>query len=538
MRKCCRYIGCVVFAVVISASAARSQEQEHPQETQPDQQEQEQPQKPQPDQQQPQQPQQTQPDQNQPQQPLQPDQTQREQPIPAYKSPLASQADNGDTDANTPIQLLPDNSPLTGVQSLSLGVPRGRHSYWEPHAQFDLTVDTNPPETSRPGLTLWSSAAGGVDLYRYSGNSELIFQYLGGGTFSNNDNVGAGGVGGGGIGRVGVLQDANLTAQFTSRRWTLILLDQLRYSPENAFGGAGFAGISSPIGIGVGGGIGGIFGADQSILSAFGQRLTNTSVAQIDVLLSPRSSLTFVGAFTVLQFFDEALLNSTVASFQAGYNHKLNRTDSVGISYAFSAFRYINYAQAINVNRVFVSYDRRITGRLAFKISGGPEFAQFQTSISGSGVSGSGPTNELTWGLRAELLYALERTEIFANYRHGVGGGSGVLAGSIGDELGAGVSRQISRTLTGNLHVAFARNNGLAVQLQGFSSPASGVYDYLITGAQLTYKFNSSLHIFAIYGFQYQNSNTPFCSGTSCGRYYTRNLFTVGLAWRTRPKPF
>ncbi len=401
MGKLHRIAARVLFVIAISVPAARAQEQ----------------------QQQP-------PPSQEPEQPQQPDETQgREQPIPAYKSPLASQADNGDS-ANGPIQMLPDNSPLTGIQSLSLGVPLHRHSYWEPHAQIAATVDTNPPTNSRTGLTLWSSVAGGVDLYRYSGNSELSFQYLGGGIFSNNGSVGGGSVGGGNTRGIGILQDANLSADFTFRRWTLLLIDELRYSPENAFGGAGFEGISSPIGVG---GVGGTLGADQTILTGFGQRLTNSSDAQIDVLLSPRSSLTFAGGVSELYFFDEPLLNSVEFNFQAGYNYKLNRSDSIGISYVFSAFRYANFPQAININRALASYGKRITGRLAFKISAGPEFAQFQTSIS----SNSGLTNLLTWGLSAELHYALERTEISANYRHGVAGGSGVLAGARGDEVGA-----------------------------------------------------------------------------------------------------
>jgi hypothetical protein len=500
MKKCYQCVGWAVLAVVISASSARAQDQQQPQQTQPDQ-----------------------PQQTQPQQPQQPDQSGgEEQPIPAYKSPLASQADNGNTDANTPIQLLPDNAPLTGIQSLSLGVPLHRHSYWEPHAQFDATVDTNPPTNERSGLTLWSTIAGGVDLYRYSGNSEISFQYLGGGIFSNNDNAGGGG---------GILQDANLSVEFTSRRWSLILLDELRYSPENSFGGAGFEGISSPIG--VGGGLGGQIGADQTILSAFGQRLTNSSDAEVNYLLSPNSSLTLVGGVSLLNFFDEPLLNSTEFNFEAGYNHKLNRSDSIGISYQFSAFRYDNFPQAININRVLVSYGKKITGRFAFKLSAGPEFAQFQTSISGT----NGLTNEFTWSLYAEVLYALERTEIAANYRHGVVGGSGVLAGANGNELGAHVTHQISRTFTGSLNVGYARNSGLPIQLPGISS-APGTYDYWIAGAHLNHPIGRTLHVIVGYDAQYQNSNAPFCSGSNCGQSFFRNLFTVGLAWRTQPKAF
>src|SRR6202035_5915220 len=90
-------------------------------------------------------------------QPEQPDQTQRpeeqqgaQQPIPAYKSPLASQADNGDA-LGEPMQLGPDNRPLTGIQDLSLGVPLDRHSYWQPHAEIDLIGDSEPPESAGGG---------------------------------------------------------------------------------------------------------------------------------------------------------------------------------------------------------------------------------------------------------------------------------------------------------------------------------------------------------------------------------------------------
>src|SRR5580658_6441709 len=88
--------------------------------------------------------QQSPPDQSQ--QPQRPEQQQgAEQPIPAYKSPLASQADNGDT-ISGPTELGPDNRPLTGIQDLSLGVPLDRHSYWQPHAEVDFVGDSEPPE--------------------------------------------------------------------------------------------------------------------------------------------------------------------------------------------------------------------------------------------------------------------------------------------------------------------------------------------------------------------------------------------------------
>ena len=67
------------------------------------------------------------------------------------------------------------------------------------------------------------------------------------------------------------------------------------------------------------------------------------------------------------------------------------------------------------------------------------------------------------------------------------------------------------------------------VPLPGFSN-AGGTYDYLIVGAHLTHPIGRTFRIIVGYEAQYQNSNTPFCSGASCGRAYFRNLFTVGFS--------
>jgi hypothetical protein len=342
--------------------------------------------------------QQSPPDQSQ--QPQQPEQQQgAEQPIPAYKSPLASQADNGDN-LNGLTELGPDDRPLTGIQDLSLGVPLDRHSYWQPHAEVDFVGDSEPPESNVGGWTAWSTVIGGVDVHRYSGNSQLTFDYLGGGVFST----------GGGVGN-GIIQDANFDAQFTFRRWTLTLIDELRYTPELAFGNIGFGGISTTIGFP----IGLPFGGDQTILNAFGQRLTNTTAVQADVKLSHRSSLTFSGGYSELYFFDQDLLNSTEIYAQAGYNHQLTKLDSVGVSYVYNGFRYSNFAQSIDTHTVLLSYGRRVTGGLAFQIAAGPQYAMFATGLScGTTVTACGSTNELLWSLNTTLSYQLERTGFFA----------------------------------------------------------------------------------------------------------------------------
>ena len=90
------------------------------------------------------------------------------------------------------MQLAPDNRPLTGIQDLSLGVPLDRHSYWQPHAEVDLIGDSEPPESEGGGWTAWTTVSGASTYTDYSGNSELTFDYLGGGVFSTGGGTGNG----------------------------------------------------------------------------------------------------------------------------------------------------------------------------------------------------------------------------------------------------------------------------------------------------------------------------------------------------------
>src|ERR1700722_1903335 len=419
----------------------------------------------------------------QPQQPERRHQRGAHQPIPAYKSPLASQADNGEG-MSEPVQLGPDNRPLTGIQELSLGVPLDRHSYWQPHAEIDFTGDSEAPQSGGTGgWSTWTTVVGGVDLHRFSGQSELTFEYLGGGVFSNNGSAGN-----------GVLQDANFDAAFSFRRWTLTLIDELRYTPELAFGNVGFGGIASllPVQTSL------PFGDTQTILSALGQRLSNATGAQADLKLSRKSSLTFSGGYSELYFFDQDLLNSTAIYVQGGYNHQLGRTDTLGVSYVYNGIRYSNFSQSIDSHSGLLSYGRRITGRLAFQIAAGPQFAHFATGLScitGVGGSPCGSSSQLLWALNTSLNYQLQKTGISATYAHGVVGGSGVLAGAIGDSVLGTVSRQISRTFNGEADLGYSRNKGLAVAFANVPT-LNGTFDYWTVGGHLTHPWGRTLQLF------------------------------------------
>jgi hypothetical protein len=452
----------------------------------------------------------------------------QDQPIPAYHSPLASQADNADPNAPPP-QLLPDNTALTGPQDPSIGVPSTNHSYWTPHVDLAVTVDSEPPDgAGNSGLTTWTSLSGGVDLRWMSGRSDMTLGYIGGGIFSNDASSSS-----------GIVQDLNFVDRFNFRRWALTVIEQAAYTPETAFGSGGFPGISLP---GGSGGLGGLI-PGQTIITNEGQRFVNTSLGEVDVFLTPRSSLTFTGGYSLLHSFNENLLDYGDLIAQAGYNYQVTRKDTVGVSYVFSGFRYGNFDESINSNTLQLSYGRKITGRLAFRIGAGPEFATITTPVTpGTGVGTSGPptggsTSNLYWSLYTSLQYQMERTSLSATYSHGVSGGSGVFAGSLADTVTGSVARQLSRVSSGILNVGYSRNTELAVNGVAQTPLSNQPFDYWFTEVNYTRSWGRSLHMNVGYQLQYQNSNSSFCSGVGCGSSFVRNLITFGVGWRKAPIP-
>ena len=479
----------------------------------------------QPQSEQSQQPSQSQQPQDQPSQPS--------QPIQAYHSPLAILGGTGSE--TNPDGLTPDTNSLAGVLDFSLGFPNERRSFWQPYLTVNATVDSDPLGlTNHSGWAGYSTVLGGIELRKFSGISDLTLSYIGGGSFSNAGSVGD-----------FVTQQAGLAERISMHRLNLSFFDQFDYIPEAGFGYQGLSGSLLPEGGAIGLQNSFLFG--QSILTARGQRALNTSLGQADVLISPRSTLTVAGGYSFLQFFDNDLLNSSDIIFQAGYTRQFGPENALGAIYRFNGYRYGSLGQSINDNTVYLSYGRRLTGRLALRLAAGPEFAYFQLPINGatptSGTPTSGPSATMnqalvTYSLSTSLAYSLARTTLGLGFDRGVSDGSGVLAGAITDTVRATVAHQLARTFAGKLSFGYSHNNGLAVITP--STPASGAqsYDYWFGSVSLTHPFGRTADCFVSYQTQYQTSNSTFCIGPTCETSVTRQIISMGFSWRAHPEAF
>jgi hypothetical protein len=447
-------------------------------------------------------------------------QEQGEKPKPAARTnPLLFDTSGDQQDADQGMQSMqPDNRPLSGVQNPTLGTPEMRHSYWVPGIEYSNTIRSN--SLSPAANSAWNTTSfvsGDVSLLEAWSHSLLSANYSGGG-FSSTDPIQGN----------GQYHQLSTAFEVDQRRWQLLLVDQFSYLPQSAFGFGGTSGLAFP---GIMGtlavplpGLQSTYVPNQTILTANGPRYSNASAVQLTYSVSPRGSITLAGVYGTLRFIDSGNVNSDNEILNAGYNYAITRKDAVGWVYLFSAYRYPGNPQAIGDHVGQFVYGRKITGRLALKLAGGPEVTTFRLAIGGLKQKISGFGN-------AALTYALARSSVALSYTHGVSGGSGVFTGSTIDQANATWSRQLTRVWNGSVNFGYAKNRQI-LSVSGLTSPS---YDAWLAGAGLSRTLGRTADFSLAYQAQIQNSNVAICSNPNCGTNYTAHQIFLTFKWHTRP---
>jgi len=423
------------------------------------------------------------------------------------------QDDNGNQDPNA---LQPDNRPLTGIQTPTLGSQQLRHSYWVPGFQYGNLIQsrTLAVANSSPGWSSDNYLAGNLSVLSTWSRSQLALNYSGGGFLSTDKALGN-----------GYYHALGIIQSFTWGRWQVQFLDQFSYIPEALFGFGGAIRLGVP---GISGslapalpGLGANLVPNQSILTSIGTRYSNASAAQTTYALTPRSSITVAGSYGFLRFLEGGNIDSNETIANIGYDYGLTRKDTIGVFYRFTGYHFDGIPQAIGNQSVNLAYGRKMTGRLALQLSGGPEITAYRVPVNGN-------TSQILPYVSASLTYAVPRGQLSLGYTHGVSGGSGVLVGSNTDQLTIGGNHQIGRSWTFLGSLGYARNRSLATS----PSAAQSFGSWVVT-AGLTHPLGPNANLAFGYTALAQSENQVCIA--PCYANSTQHQISLGFQWNTRP---
>ena len=242
------------------------------------------------------------------------------------------------------------------------------------------------------------------------------------------------------------------------------------------------------------------------------------------------------GNFGLQRFSGGGLLDSDQGGIQVGYNYNLNPRDSLGIGYGLNLVRFpgsvassalASTASNLDSHNVQLAYGRRITGRLALRILGGPQINQISDPTLG-------PSTQATWTAQSSLIYRFRRAQVQASYAHSVNAGAGVLALAKTDQIQGFFTTRLTRTLSGSFRAGYAHNTNPQEAVGSPNPASSAAFNTEFVDARLERPLGHQATGFLTYTFQHQSSSVLQCGPELCGDL-SRHIGGVGFEWHMRP---
>jgi hypothetical protein len=421
-------------------------------------------------------------------------------------------------------EVVADTTPLAGAQNLTLGLPPSGHSFLLPSFGVSTQAQFNPYDSSQPnspGVIGSTYLTGRLALSKSSGRSALSLDYMTGASFSTDSNQGN-----------SVIQNLHFSDTIHWGRWSAMFGDQFSYTPQSPFGFGGLGSLNN-LGVGLGNGVGSNsdfrnnFLPGQSILIDGSPQISNAVIGEVDYALSHRASLTFAGSYGLLDFVDAGFQNSSNAAFQGGYNYLLDRKNSIAVFYRFSATMTSGLSQGIQAHSVQLSYARRITERLSFQISAGPQVDIFQSALVGPGTAAD-------WTLTGALNYQLRsrKNGMSISFDRFMTGGSGVLPGAKTDLVQGTLTHTFNGDWGGAVSVGYSRNE--AFQQTAPNATANSPQAWF-ANAQVSRHFVRYGRLFIAYNASGQSSLASICTLPACRVSSLSSSVSIGYNWGLRP---
>src|SRR5260370_14049513 len=430
------------------------------------------------------------------------------------QQPAKSADDNGDQNNRDQLPTPPvvagtsNDAPLTGASQPIIGLVASR-SYVVPSVFYFGQLDSNGYNSfGSSHFASINTLMGSLAVQKVGRTSQLNLGYLVGRSFSNQS------------GAFNSTTHEAVASELWSRgRWDGFIVDKLLYSSEAAYlGGAppfDVVGLDTVAGLANTGPVilRDSFLPGQGIFTAFGPRLSNSLVAQVNNHLTRRTFFTVVGDYNLLHFYSSTLnnlsvsspttgfnlINSSAAGFQAGLGYQRSRRVTFAVVYRFNDLWFGGLPLTILHNLVDCPCQPHFGWILLFQIGAGPEIS----FIHDPNAAGTTPVSSrrVSWTVDGLVNYELSRVlALTAAYNHFLIGGSGILFGAITDPASARLSRELSRVWRLNVTASYAHNRKL---IPLFSTtvitPANATFDSVYGGFEMPRPVRRHSHVFFTY---------------------------------------
>jgi hypothetical protein len=413
-------------------------------------------------------------------------------------------------------QVTPDQNTLAGAEYFGLGSLSHAHSIFDPSLSFSQMGESYggaPGQSSLGSVTL---LGGGLNFNHtwsryqfdaiYNGGESLNRGFLGNANYPFNN--------------------LTLKQAVEWQRWHLILRDDFSSSPFAAFTGAGMGGpgllaqYSSVLATSLGS-YGQAFLPSETIETGYATRYMNSVLGQAEYSLSRTSTLTFAASYGLLDFNQTGYVSNHMLNAQAGYDYQLDPKNSLAI---LGGYGKIDFAGTANFTTDYMgalAYGRKITGRMSFQASVGPQLIH----------SIGAPGNFQLWllSVNSTLSYAWRRSSVSFSIVRGLNSGSGVLMGASSDTFTLFGTRQFTRFWTGTLSGGYALNNSLAP-----AGAATSQFDDWFVGANIGRQLGRHAVVNFNYGL-WRSTSPSVCPVTSCGFSGSQQTFGMTINWHLRP---
>lgn len=439
---------------------------------------------------------------------------------PGLQNPLGAQTETESEQGTTPT----DTRPLAGAQAITPTLPTAGRSYIIPSLSLWEGGNTNARLISGySNVAVAAVPVGTLDLHAMGRHNSFDVDYGGGGLlYESNWNDSA------------AFDNLQISDSYTARRWNFFISDRGNYWPESALGfeGIGFAGVfnnAQSLGIGTGiGQLNSFYTPAQSLLTGYAGVVSETAIAQLQYFVTPRTSVSAMGAFGYMHYTQAGLTSSNDRFGTFSIDHEFTPTQSLSFSYTVSVIHFNGGSVALSDNLWRVGYGYRVTNHISLTVVGGPQ-------LTYSAISGVfGVSQKLSWAGQGRLGYRGQRGGVTISLLHYLTPGSGVFQGAETSVATVAVNRELSRRWSGDAAVGWSDNGAFASYSASSAYRTVGHINYEYGNLRLSHTLGHSSRVFAVYSLQHQESGAPIVPGSS-SRFLNVQVFGIGIEWHPRP---